>query len=238
MMLMASGRAMLEREKIFTHVRGLLFDFDGTLVRPSIDFTYMRQVVLDVVRDFGLEEEATGHPHVLELIRHIRALLDARDHGAGRVFEARAQQAIREVELEAAERTVPYAGVPEMLWELRQRGFAVGIVTRNCREALQRILTRFPLAHDVLLTRDDVSQVKPDPQHLLLALERLQVPQEEALMCGDHPMDVVAGQKLKMATVAVLRPGVEPSYFDHVSPDIILERVTDLLAYLPGRVRR
>ena len=215
------------------NIRAVLFDFDGTLIQPSIDFDLMRLVVLDIVRRYGIDTGPLVRMHVLELVERVGDALQGQDHDQRRAFVAATDQALMDIELEAAERVNAYDGVPNMLAELGARGYGVGIVTRNCRLAVERILARIPMHHDVLLTRDDVAQVKPDPAHLLAALEVLGVPGPRSAMCGDHTMDIVAGQRIGARTVGVLRPDVERAYFSENPPDLILSRVTDLLAYLP-----
>lgn len=216
----------------FERITALLFDLDGTLIEPSIDFGEMKQAVLAVVHAFGQEPPDGGEPPVLEIIAQVRAQLVAQEVSLGRRFEATAQQAIRAVELAAAARVRAYEGAAEMLLEIERLGLRVGIVTRNCREAVHAILARIPLRHQALLTRDDVAYVKPDPRHLLAALAALDADAEHAAMCGDHVMDIQAGRAIGALTVGVLRPGEGPEVFAACPPDLILSHVTDLLAHL------
>ncbi|HHX63316.1 MAG TPA: HAD family hydrolase [Chloroflexi bacterium] len=225
------GRIDGDVSALFRHVRALLFDFDGTLVEPGIDFGLMRRRVLDVVAAWGVDPAPLRALPALEAIARVEAVLH--DDEAREGFVARCHETILEIELEAAERVRPYAGVPDLLRALADRGLRVGIVTRNCRPAVESILAREPLYHDVLLTRDDVPYVKPDPRHLLSALEIVGVPAACAVMCGDHPMDVQAGQAVGAVTVGILQEGVGSEYFREVGPDLVLSRVTDLSDYLP-----
>lgn len=217
---------------MFEHVRALLFDFDGTLVRPSIDFAEMRRRVLILASGLGAGHPSLERLPVLEIIARVQGDLGSGSERA-RDFAAQAQQLVLQIELEAADRTSAYAGVPGMLLEFKSRGYSIGIVTRNCRAAVERILARESLCHDVLLTRDDVTHVKPDPRHLLAALAVLGAGPEQALMCGDHPMDVFAGQQIGLCTVQVCEPGVtHATPFAEVEPDLVVAHVTDLLEYL------
>ncbi|OGO06004.1 MAG: hypothetical protein A2Y73_07435 [Chloroflexi bacterium RBG_13_56_8] len=218
---------------MFENVRVCLFDFDGTLIRPSIDFEWIRQVVLAVVDRYGVDTEVVSALPILEIIDRVTDELSKGDVGLSAAFRREAQQALIDVELEAANRADPYVGVPEMLTQLRDRGFGVAIVTRNCRAAVERILARNTLHYDVLLTRDDVDRVKPDPHQLLAALEALGESATQALMCGDHPMDIIAGQRVGAHTVAVMAPGSSADRFDGLEPDLIVSMVTELLEYLP-----
>ena len=233
---------------ILSGVSACLFDFDGTLVVPSIDFDQMRLSVLELVREFGVDPLPLAGMHVLEMIEHVTTRLPDGGRQRASDFCRRAHRSVLDIELEAAESAEPYPGAPEMLVELSRRGFKVAIVTRNCRAAVERIMERVPMHCDVLLTRDDVSHVKPDPRHLYAALEVIdgspdrtnldgsqgaQVgTAQNAMMCGDHPMDIVAGKRIGAHTVGVLRPGVSTSYFDDVMPDLILDDISHLLDLL------
>jgi len=216
-------------------VEAVLFDFDGTLIEPSIDFGLMYDAVLAIVARHGLPAESCRGMHVLEMVARARRELEERERGDGQGFQAEAERAILDIELEAADRVLAYRGAPDMLAGLVRRGYGIGIVTRNARAAVERILERIPMVHDVLLTRDDVSRVKPDPEHLLAALRALGVPGHRALMCGDHTMDVIAGRRVGARTAGVLRPGVPASYFAEVAPDLVLAHVTELLPHLGSR---
>lgn len=230
---------MAERQRHLAGIQALLFDFDGTLVEPSIDFVQMRRAVMDVVRTHGIDDDAQERlglmrTHLLEIIVHVQEHLAA-SGTPPEPFVRQAHEAILAIEIEAASRVSVYPGVPEMLDELAHRGLGVAIVTRNCRPAVEAILRRTPMRHDVLLTRDDVEHVKPDPRHLLAALEHLGVAGKCSAMCGDHPMDITAGKAIRAKTIGVLQSGVGPEHFAAVAPDMILHRVTDLLDHLDGR---
>jgi len=208
-----------------------LFDFDGTLIEPSIDFDSMYRRVRHIAREFGVDDRPMEQLHILEIVERTQMLLRD-DHGSCQEFLEQAHAAILTLELEAAAHADAYSGVPEMLEELAARGFGVGIVTRNSRAAVMRILQRLPLHYDVLLTRDDVDHVKPDPRHLLRALEHFPEARRRAVMCGDHPMDVIAGERIGALTVGVLQPGMSEERFAEVDPDLVVSRPLELLDYV------
>lgn len=216
-------------------IRAWLFDFDGTLVEPSIDFDQMRRAVLDVVARYGLDPEPFARMHTLEAVARVEAELERRGDGLARAFVREADEAIVMIEVEAARHVSAYEGAPAMLRQLMAMGYRVGIVTRNCRAAVEQVAARNDIRCDILLTRDDVAHVKPDPRHLLAALDALGVLAQHAAMCGDHPMDIAAGRNIGASlTVGVLRPGVPPEYFAEAHPDLVLSRVVELLDHLPG----
>lgn len=218
---------------IFTRARALLFDFDGTLITQRIDFGLMRRQVLRLVGSYGIDPAPLQGVYVLELIDLVRERLEVEAVGSGAEFARAAQQAVLDIELAAAENAQPLPGVAQMLATLQAWGYGVGIVTRNCRPAVERVLRIHQLHYDVLLTRDDVPYVKPDPRHLLAAVQVLGVDGPATVMCGDHPMDVLAGQRIAAATVGVLPEGQGDDYFSQVGPDVIVARAAQVLDHLP-----
>lgn len=223
---------MIERTT-FSRVRAVLFDFDGTLVQQRVDFALMRRTVYDLARAYGVDPAPWSTGFILEAAA---AMADHLGGEAGAEFAAAAKQAIIDVELAGASEARALPGVPAMLRELPARGYRVAIVTRNCRPAVLRVLAEQSLAFDLLLTRDDVAHVKPDPRHLQAALEQFGLSGAQALMVGDHPTDVQVGKAVSAATVGVLSPGEPETYFDAVQPDLVVASTASILDVLPGVV--
>lgn len=211
----------------FENIRAVLFDLDGTLVHTRIDFPGMKERVLAEVRRAGLDPEAYRARDILAILAEAGPrLADPRD------FLERAEEALVEIEMAACEGAEEAEGAAETLAWLRDRDVRVGIVTRNSPRAVARVLRDIPLPHDVLLTRADTPRVKPDPIHLLLALERLDAPPARSLMVGDHVMDVLGGKAAGTRTLGLLTPERPPDFFAQASPDGVIRSLRELRAWI------
>jgi phosphoglycolate phosphatase len=207
----------------------VLFDFDGTLVETQLDFDRMRRDVLALAADY--ETDPPGGTYILEVIAHTRRQLIARDGQAAEAFVRQADHILKDIEMEGADRARPLPGVEETLERLRDQGIGIAIVTRNCRPAVDRVLSRFSLPNDLVLTRDDVARVKPDPAHLLQAVDYLGSRAELALMVGDHPMDILAGYQAGMHTAATTFTHPESDFVDP-QPDLVIDCIPELLDHI------
>jgi len=65
---------------------------------------------------------------------------------------------------------------------------------------------------DVVLTAEDVSKGKPDPEIYLLAAKKLGVPPSECLVLEDSVNGIKAGQAAGMSVVAIATPFTGPAF--------------------------
>jgi len=109
---------------------------------------------------------------------------------------------------------------------------ACGIITRNCRQAVLRVFPDAETVVGVVLTRDDAPHVKPDPRHLLAALDILGASPERSLMVGDHPMDVATGKAAGTLTAGVASGRIDLAELGRAAPDFLATSVATLLPML------
>jgi pyrophosphatase PpaX len=96
-------------------------------------------------------------------------------------------------------------GVQDVLEVLEAQGRRLGVVTAKRRRTAELAFTRLGIGRhfDVVVTCDDTDAHKPDPEPLLLALERLGARPEEAAYVGDAPFDVSAARAAGVFAIAV-----------------------------------
>ncbi|MBI2503393.1 MAG: HAD-IA family hydrolase [Candidatus Latescibacteria bacterium] len=152
-------------------LKAVLFDMDGTITRPHIDWAELRQR-LQV-------------PAGVSIMDYIESLPPPRQEQASAVLEA--------VEMEAATEAALNPGAAELLVQLCRDGLRLALITNNHRRAMQVVVEKFGLDFDLLLSRED-APLKPAPDLLLLALERFGCTPAEACFVGDGRYDRVASE--------------------------------------------
>jgi len=176
---------MTERDVTFP--RAILFDMDGTLTAPMLDFPRIK-------REMGI-----GSRPILEAL----AEMSSTDRAAAETVLLRHEQ-------QAAMESSLNHGCEELLDWLKARSMPTALITRNSRLSVTTVLARHGLSFDVLVTRDD-GRFKPDPEPLLLACRKLGVEPDDAWMVGDGQYDVEAGLAAGVRTVWVSH-GNDPSF--------------------------
>jgi HAD superfamily hydrolase (TIGR01509 family) len=157
----------------------VLFDMDGTLTEPMLDFPRIKA------------EMGIGDRPILEALAEMNP---------GERLAAEA--VLHRHEEEAARGSTLNPGCRELLDWLGARGVGKALITRNSRRSVETVLERHGLRIDVLVAREDAPP-KPDPTPLRLACDRLGVCGAAAWMVGDGQYDVEAGNAAGLRTVWV-----------------------------------
>jgi phosphoglycolate phosphatase len=213
-------------------IKAVILDFDGTLAELNLDFSAMKEKILNLIEKYGIARESLREGYILEIIDEASSILLNRERALAEHFREKAQKMLREKELEAASESRLLPGVESMLRSLRTARVQVGIITRNCDGAVRKICAHIESLCDAFLSRDSVERVKPDPHHLATLLERLGVTVKDAIMVGDHPMDILAGKRVGMRTVGVLTGRTTRDQFLETGADHVLESASQLLGLI------
>jgi beta-phosphoglucomutase len=96
-------------------------------------------------------------------------------------------------------------GIVPLLYDLRDRGFSLGLVTGSARSVVDESLVPTGLADlfDVVVTGDQVSQGKPDPEPYRLAAEGLGLPPADCLVVENAPLGIRSATEAGMQCVAL-----------------------------------
>jgi len=235
--------------KSFQVVDTLFFDMDGTLtdlgkrwwepfframdkLKPDHD-REKRQEVFEKILGRVMETEME-RSKLLKISLFFRAKkesgLSLRDAYKGMKLVRSDPLAFKEI--------VPLEGVEEVLNTLQSRGYKMALVTNAGDKTVARAKKKLSILNsfDVIVTRNTVKRIKPDPEPILYACEALNKHPETCVMIGDFPQDIQAGKAAGTKTVAIL--GVNAKYTKEsirkLEPDVTLSSIGELLPLFLG----
>jgi pyrophosphatase PpaX len=206
----------------------VLWDLDGTLADtvPLILASY-RHAVTRLRGEWNEEGQDAWKEYIG------RPLRDAvRDFGQDEAESQALLDAYVAFQNEAHDRMVtPFPGVHEIVTTLDVGGTPLALVTSKSRRMALRTLDvcGFSEVFPVVVTADEVTRGKPDPEPVILALDELEEGDAgSTVFIGDSPHDIVAGRAAGVVTVGVTWGAFPPEVLKASGPDHLVENVQDL----------
>src|SRR5688572_11568122 len=212
-----------------TRVPTILFDLDGTLV-DSIEL-----IVAAAMNAFA---SRTGPAPSEAEIRNTIGRPISTTFGPWLVDDDDLPYLIakyREYQLEHHDRlTNPYEGIVEAVVGLDAVGCPMGIVTSKVGFMAERALVHTGLAQYMrcVIASDSTEKHKPDPEPVLLALERLGCAPGDALFVGDSPYDMQAARAAGVHALGVAWGAFSVHTLQNAGAESILHRPVELLPYI------
>ncbi|WP_336637128.1 pyrophosphatase PpaX [Lysinibacillus fusiformis] len=205
-------------------VKALLFDFDGTLLNTN---ELIIQTFMHV-----LNERFPGQFSPKDCLKFIGPSLKQTFNDIAPGEEEALIAKYRAWNLEHHDELVSqYPDVVSTLEQLKAQGILLAIVSTKRNDTIDRGLSILGATHlfDVRIGTDNVKNVKPDPEPVLLALERLGVDKDDAIMIGDNSHDIEAGHRAGVRAAGVAWAIKGEAYLQQYQPEYILHHMTDLL---------
>jgi HAD superfamily hydrolase (TIGR01509 family) len=190
-----------------SRLRAAIFDLDGTLTEPLLDFDAIRA-------EIGLSPGP-----ILEQLE-----------GADAAARARAEVILRRHERDAIARATLADGCGELLAHLAARAIPAAILTRNVREVVDTFTRTFGLSFAAVFTRED-GPPKPSPAGVLALCAAMGAAPADTLVVGDYKFDILAGRRAGCPTalVTTTHAPTAAELPDWGPPDVVVASLRELL---------
>jgi HAD superfamily hydrolase (TIGR01509 family) len=209
-----------------------LFDLDGTLVdsvyqhvlawREAMSAVGIELAVWTIHRRIGM----SGGLMANAILRETGHAVSAEE--AGRLLRLH-----KEAYARLADQVTPLPGARELLAYLTSAGVPWAIATSGRIESAGPILAKLGLNEShAVVTRDQVSHAKPDPDLFLAAADRLGVPIEDSVVVGDSVWDLLAARRARALGVGLLSGGYGQEELERAGAYRVYQDPADLLRHL------
>jgi putative hydrolase of the HAD superfamily len=210
-------------------IQALIFDFDGLILDTETpEYTCWQNIYREHGFDFPLEQWAKiiGRNGVYDFdaAEHLALLSQGRLDSAS--LRARSQLESHQLILEEK----PMPGVVDYLQEAKRLGLKLAIASSSDLNWVRTHGKRIGVFDyfDQVVTAEDVGlgRTKPNPDLFLVALNKLKVPKEAAIVFEDSPNGVQAANRAGIFVVAV--PNRVTSLLSIEGADFVVESLRDL----------
>lgn len=180
-------------------INTILFDFDGTVMNTNHVILQSWQHVFRTIR--GKEEsvetilKTLGEPLELTMQSFFSEVPVAESVQIYRDWHHK--HFVEMIQL--------FPGMKELIVELKKQDYKVALVTSRLKYTTELGLDKFDLKpyFDYVLTADETDKHKPDPEPILITLEKLGSTAEESLMVGDTKFDLLCAQNAGVKSAIV-----------------------------------
>ncbi len=215
------------------NITTILFDLDGTLMNTSED------LLIAVNQTLAKHEMPQVElPELIGLISHGSPAIISKTFGVE--YDSPQYHALREDFLAfyvagMFQATKPFPEILELLDSIEKQNFLWGIVTNKYASLAAPLLKKWNLLDRsaCLVGADQVKNIKPHPEPLLLACKQIQRLPHECLYFGDAEKDIQAGKSAGMLTAVALYgfipDGVDPYQWQ---ADLYFKKPSELEAIL------
>ena len=209
-----------------------LFDLDGTLIdsvyqhvlawREALEGTGIELSVWRIHRRIGMSGGLFMH-----------ALFRETGHRVTREEAAQMVRLHKAAYLRQARQVQPLPGARELLEYLTRKNVPWAIATSGRLETAQGALDSLGLKRNaVVITRDQVSRAKPDPDLFLAAAKHLGVPITDTVVVGDSVWDLLAARRCRALGVGLLSGGYGQDELERAGAYRVYQDPADLLGHL------
>jgi HAD superfamily hydrolase (TIGR01662 family) len=209
-------------------VTTIIMDMDGTITHFNLDFISARRKALEELEKMNLR--TPDMTEQLSIYLTLKGLKDKLDPNVFEEIRAKLYAILEDMELKAAKDVALYPGAIATLRKLRELSLRIGIVTNNGRAGTELTLKKYDLApfFDVIVTRDDCEEMKPDAGSLRMAMEELHAKPAETVYVGDSVIDIQAARAADLPIVAVGTGPFSSERLAKAEPDYLLGSINDL----------
>ncbi len=181
----------------------IIFDFDGTLADTTATIIKTYQATIGELNLDSRTDAACQATIGLPLKEGFRQLYPNSDD---QLLE-RCVTTYRRIFNENKKKLAPklYTGVKDTLAALAKSGIEMTIASSRSYDSLVEFCTENGIEgyFSLMLGADSVRKAKPDPEPVLVTLDRVKKSPEETIVVGDMPVDIAMGAGAGCKTVGV-----------------------------------
>lgn len=208
-------------------LKGLIFDVDGVLVDSM---PYHADAWVQAFGEAGIhitnmdiyEIEGSNHKGVVDIIFH-KAGLEPATSDYEKFLKKKREYFLRN------NRAEPFEGMQACLQALKEK-YKLAVASGADRTIVNTLMDKFYHSiFDAIISGEDVTRGKPDPEPYLTAVGKLGLEPEECMVIENAPLGIKSAKMAGIYCIAV------PTYLQKekmMGADMVLQNHAELIAYL------
>ena len=174
--------------------KAILFDFEGTLVTFEWKLKKGVAALLSEIQSLGYSMDNTlKDPTYVDIHNFVSDLSETNNNF---ILKEKTEMIYDKFDADALTRWKLNKGAKRMLSQLKKNNFLIGLVTNVGSRAIISALKNLKIDKyfTILITRNDVNRLKPSPDGLNIAINKLNISLDSVLFIGDSFDDIGAAK--------------------------------------------
>ncbi len=184
--------------------KAVIFDLDGTLTDTSIDIFESLNKTLSYFGYDAITVEETkrfvgnGARKLVERAIKVKSLPEN--------FDEILSFYNKTYNYCGSPKTCVYDGMTEVLTKLKDKGYKIAVVSNKPQQGVDEVCKKFfsEIKLDMQIGQTDGIKMKPFPDVIFYAIDKLGVKKEDVVLVGDSDVDYLTGKNAGVKTVSVL----------------------------------
>lgn len=220
----------MSKESPLVKASTVLFDFDGTIMNTNTLIIDSWQHTYRTLEGREIDEESIVRTFGEPLVKSMeKAFPHVDPNESVEIYRSYHRDSF-------GERITIFPGMKELIYELYHRGFKLAVVTSRARLTTEEAMVKYGIKdyfHSVV-TCDDTTKHKPDPEPVYIALRQLNSTPQESIMVGDSMYDILCAKNAGVRSVLVgwALAVTEEEKNGPEGPDYFIRQAEDLLQLL------
>ena len=206
-----------------------LFDFEGTLVTFEWNLTKGISAILNEIELIGYSMNLfEGSPSYVD-IHKVASVIS--EHDDKSTIMNIISEVFDQFDADALSRWKLYKDAKQTLNKLKNNSKLLGLVSNVGSKAINSAINKHELddIFEIVITRNHVSRLKPDPEGLLMAANSLKIDPDSILFTGDSYDDLGAAKAANMKSCYLSGGQDEINADNGIQPDFIINRLKELI---------
>ncbi len=213
-------------------VQLIVFDLDGTLIQSNIDYMGIRDKVREMLIDLVSPDEYQIIKDTPTTILNLVELVKEKDTVGG--FYEKAWQIVEEAEQIGYEQAKIDDDVHSTLTTLQLENLDIAIFTNNSRKLTDYGMKQFELHQytDVIITRDDVEEAKPNPEGLFKIMNHFNKSTKQTIFIGDSWLDAETAQVAGVDFIYFGDSSASGTRRKKIEVNKVVNKISEILNYI------
>lgn len=209
-------------------IKGIIFDLDGTLLNTLVDLknavnyalktNNLQEITLKQTRDY------VGNGVKMLITRAIG------ENSNPKLIDDTLKLFTNYYDLHQNDYTIPYDGIIETIKELKKLGLKMAIVSNKYQQGVDNLCR--PLFKDyigVFIGAQDNIKLKPAPDMVNIALDKLGLKNNECYFVGDSNVDALTGKNANMEVIGVTWGYKDKEVLEALKVDYLIDKPQEII---------